>query len=74
MQIGQYEFRFYSRGEAHERPHIHVRHERNRAKFWLDLVECASSDGFAAHELTRIDRMVREHRDEFLKAWYEYFA
>ncbi len=73
-QIGQYEFRFHSRGEARERPHIHVRRERSYAKFWLDIVACASWQGFPDHELNRVERLVRENREEFLEAWYDTFA
>ena len=72
-QIGPYEFRFYSRGEARERPHIHIRRERNQAKFWVDTVELAGARGFAMHELNQIQRLVEVHRDEFLEAWHEYF-
>ena len=73
-RIGPYEFRFYVRGEAMERPHIHVRRDRNAAKFWLDVVSCASMQGFAEHELSRIERLVQLHRDEFLEAWHEFFV
>lgn len=53
-RIGAYEFRFYSRGEAMERPHIHVRRDRSQAKFLLDAVELAGFRGFAMHELNQI--------------------
>lgn len=72
-RIGAYEFRFYSRGEAIERPHIHVRRDRSQAKYWLDAVELARFRGFAMHELSQIQRLVELHRDEFLEAWHEYF-
>lgn len=72
-RIGPYEFRFYSRSEAMERPHIHVRRERSQAKFWVDTVELAGARGFAMHELNQIRRLVELHRDEFLEAWHEYF-
>lgn len=56
-----------------ERPHIHIRCERNQAKFWVDTVELAGARGFAMHELNQIQRLVEQHRDEFLEAWHEYF-
>lgn len=42
-RIGPYEFRFYSRGEALEQPHMHVRRERSQAKFWIDAIELAGA-------------------------------
>ena len=72
-RIGSYEFRFFSRGEAMERPHIHVRRERSQAKFWVDTVELAGARGFAMHELNQIQRLVELHRNEFLESWHEYF-
>jgi hypothetical protein len=32
-KVGAYEFRFYSRGEVAEPPHIHVKRARLEAKF-----------------------------------------
>ncbi len=72
--IGQYEFRFYSRGEAGEPPHIHVRSGRLEAKFWLTpMVRLARAGRFRQHELTEIAHLVEENRQEFLEAWHEYF-
>jgi hypothetical protein len=73
-KVGPYEFRFHSRGEAFERPHIHVRRERKRAKFWMDDVQLVSSKGFAKHELNRIEIIVNQNQSEFLEAWHEYFG
>ena len=33
----------------------------------------AESTGFRNHELTRIRKMVEEHREEFIVAWNEHF-
>ncbi len=72
--IGLYEFRFYSRGEANEPPHIHVRSGRLEAKFWLTpSVRLAQSGRFRPHQLNEIARLVEENRQEFLNAWQEYF-
>lgn len=44
-----YKFFFYSNeGNPREPIHIHVRQGRSEAKFWLDPVYLASSDGFNA--------------------------
>ena len=74
-RIGQYEFRFYSRGEATEQPHVHVRRDRLEAKYWLTpRVRLARPGRFRAHELNAIERLVMENRDLFLEAWYEHLG
>lgn len=72
--IGPYEFRFYSRGEVNEPPHVHVRRGRLEAKFWLSpTVRLARGGRFRTHELTQIARLVQENREEFLDGWKRYF-
>lgn len=72
MRDGPYRFFFYSNEEG-EPAHIHVQEGRKLAKFWLSPVDLASSRHFAAHELSALTRLVKEHREEFLEAWHEYF-
>lgn len=73
-KIGAYEFRFYSRGEAGEPAHIHVRQGRLEAKFWLTpTVRLARAGRFKVHELNELARLVNENQQEFLNAWQEYF-
>lgn len=62
---------FYSL-EPGEPPHVHVAYGGKSAKYWLDPVELANSEGFRAHELTRVRGLVIEHRDEFQRKWDEY--
>ncbi|MBI4203454.1 MAG: DUF4160 domain-containing protein [Betaproteobacteria bacterium] len=57
-----------------EPPHVHVDREDMSAKFWLDPVSLARNLGFAAHELRRLEKLVAEHRDEFLEAWNGFFV
>lgn len=72
--IGPYEFRFYSRGEANEPPHIHVRRGRLEAKFWLTPgVRLARAGRYRIHELNDIIRLVEANQQEFLEAWDAYF-
>lgn len=74
-RIGPYEFRFYSRGEEQEAPHIHVRCDRVDAKFWLEPdVRLTRSGRFRLHELNEIARLVEENRQVFLDEWNEYFG
>lgn len=71
--VGPYAFFFYS-NESGEPSHVHVRRERKLAKFWLDPVELADSNRFAAHELREIEQIVQDNRVRFMEAWHEYFG
>ncbi len=71
-RIGPYRFFFYG-NEGSEPPHIHAQRERHLAKFWLTPVAFARSKGFASHELRRIESIVEENQELFLKAWNEFF-
>jgi hypothetical protein len=74
VRIGPYRIGFWSR-EPNEPPHVHVRRERCRAKYWLEpFVEFADSRGFAQHELTVIRAIIESHRERLLEAWHEYFG
>ena len=68
-----FRFFFFSR-EDREPPHIHVEHGDKVAKYWLNPVELASSEGFRAYELTRVRALVIEHRNLFLEKWHEYLS
>lgn len=61
LRVGRYRFVFFS-NEGIEPPHIHVKADRNEAKFWLDPVTLAANYGFRAHELNEIESMVRENQ------------
>jgi hypothetical protein len=65
-------FFFYSLEDG-EPPHIHVESSGKTAKFWLDPVELARSNGFCPQELTRLRATVIERRYEFLEARHAHF-
>lgn len=65
LRIGRFRFFFYSNENA-EPPHIHVKAAENEAKFWLDPVDLAFSEGFRSHELKEIERLVDENRSRFI--------
>ena len=71
LRSGPYRFYFYS-NERGEPPHIHVQRERFLAKFWLEPVSLAGSRRFRSHELRLIQRIVDDHKAEFLETWNEY--
>ena len=67
-----YRFAFFS-NENREPPHVHVKADKDQAKFWLDPIELASNYGFKAHELNEIERIIHRHQTELLEDWYEHF-
>lgn len=75
LRVGPFRFFFwsneYSGEDLPEPPHVHVTADSGRkfAKFWLDPVSCAKSRRFAAHELTRIQSLVQQHRTDLMRAW-----
>lgn len=73
LRIGSLRFFFYS-NEPDEPPHVHIQEGSKLAKFWLDPVKLADSNGFRAHELTRMAKLVAEHKETIHKAWHEYFS
>ena len=72
LRVGPYSFVFFS-SDRGEPVHIHVKRDRQVAKFWLESVDLAKNLGFADHELKEIERLVTEHREFLIEAWHEYF-
>lgn len=73
LRSAGFRFFFYSM-EQGEPPHIHVEHGDKQAKYWLDPVELASSEGFRSHELNRVRLLVVEYRVAFRRRWDEHFG
>ncbi|HLQ46500.1 MAG TPA: DUF4160 domain-containing protein [Planctomycetaceae bacterium] len=73
LHDGPYSFVFFS-SDRSEPPHIHVKRDRQVAKFWLDPIELAKNRGFPESELNDIERLVETHQPELWKAWNEHFA
>lgn len=67
-----FRFHFYS-DEGREPPHVHVRRAEDSCKFWLEPVRLAYNGGMNTAEINQLERIVVEHRDEFLRKWHEYF-
>ena len=76
LRLDGYQFLFYSNeGNPREPAHIHVRQQRDEAKFWLSpAVVLAYNDGFSARALNQIQRLVEAHRAVLERAWNDYFA
>jgi len=73
LHDGPYRFVFFSSDRV-EPPHIHVKRDRQVAKFWLDPIELARNRGFSESELNDVERLVEKHQPELWKAWNEHFA
>ena len=68
---GPYRLFFYSL-DRDEPPHVHVRRERATCEFWLDPLALAASSGFPLPELSRIRRIIFEHRIRIREACHEH--
>mgnify|MGYP001770092589 CR=1 FL=1 len=68
---GPYRLFFYS-FDCNEPKHVHVRRERMVCKFWLEPVALSFNEGFSPDELSRIRRLIMDHRQRILEAWNEH--
>jgi hypothetical protein len=72
LQVGAYSFIFFS-SDRGEPAHIHVKRDRQVAKFWLVPVSLEKNRGFKQHELNQIVKLVEEYQTVLLEAWHDYF-
>lgn len=72
LRKGPYRFFFYS-GDRDEPIHVHVEHDEKKAKFWLEPVILQKSEGFSRKEINRIQKIVNDNREKFVRKWDEYF-
>ncbi len=73
LRVGPYSFVFFS-SDRGEPPHIHVKRDRDIAKYWLEPVSLAKNCGFRDHELNQLERLVVEYQQKFIEAWHDYFG
>lgn len=73
LRVEAYRFYFYSH-EPGEPPHVHVDKGAATAKVWLHDGTVARSSGFAAQELGKIRRLVRNERVALKEAWDAFFG
>lgn len=72
LQVGPYSFIFFS-SDRGEPAHIHVKRDRQIAKFWLKPVRLDKNRGFKDHELNRVAEIIEANQDVILEAWHDYF-
>ena len=73
LRVKGYRFFFFSR-ESREPAHIHVEQADRYAKFWLQPVQLAKSEGFRSSELAEIRSLVENNQNLFVEKWNEYFS
>ena len=73
LRIRAYRFFFVSVDRS-EPPHVHVRRDNMVAKFWLEPLALDRAGGFSRVELNALARIVEEHREQFVRSWYEFFG
>ena len=54
--------------------HIHIEQAERYAKFWLNPVQLAESDGFRSKEIFELRKLVQENLNLFMEKWNEYFS
>jgi hypothetical protein len=72
----KYKFFFFSSeyyGGKLEKPHLHVRHGGNEAKFWITDSTVAENFGFSTKEVREIQEIISTNRDIIQNTWNDYF-
>lgn len=72
IQVSPYSFIFFSSARG-EPAHIHVKRDRQLAKFGINPVSLAKNRGFKEHELNPIAHLVEEYEQTLLEAGDDYF-
>jgi hypothetical protein len=68
-------FRFFFNSREETRMHVHIASADGNAKFWLEpIVALANYHGFSTKDLSTIETIVKEHRDEFISRWHKHFS
>lgn len=68
-----YRFYFFSREE--NRPHVHVTCPDGEAKFWIEpTVALADFVGLSKKQLSELQSLVEDRKDEIAKAWKKHFG
>jgi hypothetical protein len=60
---------FFVMFDLSEPIHVHVRHGRNEAKFWIQPISLAWNRGYRSHELSEIERIIEANHPLIHEAW-----
>jgi hypothetical protein len=66
-------FYFYAE-EGTEPPHVHADKGDGTAKFWLNPVRLAWTEGLKINEVRHALRIAEQQQTKLLEAWNEFFA
>jgi hypothetical protein len=66
-------FYFYAE-EGAEPPHVHADKGDGTAKFWLNPVRLAWTEGLKVNEVRHALRIAEQQQTKLLEAWNEFFA
>lgn len=58
--------------DCSEPKHVHVRRDKLVCKFWLEPIELATNNGFAAKELTTIRKLISANLKRITEAWNDH--
>jgi hypothetical protein len=73
IKIKGFRFFFFSL-EGNEPAHIHIEQAERYAKFWLEPVQLAKSDGFRSFEISELRKLVEDNKELFKERWNEHFS
>lgn len=65
-------FKFFFYANEHEPKHIHIMKNENFAKINLENLSVITNT-FKSKDLNFILEVVKEHKQDFLRSWNEYF-
>ncbi len=68
-------FRFFFNSREETRMHVHIASSDGISKFWLEpIVALEHYFGLKSKDLAKIEKIIQEHRDEFIAIWSEHFS
>lgn len=62
---------FFVMFDLSEPVHVHVRHRRREAKYWVQPLALAWNRGYRAHELNEIERLIEAKLALIQRSWQE---
>lgn len=66
-------FFFSNEGEPREPIHVHIKGAEGDAKFWLQPLRLADSDGFDARALRELGKVIEDNKELIERTWNEHF-
>lgn len=71
LTVGPLRFSFFS-ADCKEPRHVHVWHDSDNAKFWLDPIKLAFNRGLSRKDLREAERIIGENLDALRSKWDEH--